>query len=157
MSAFESQVPICCGTHNQQPQPGLQASGGIKALIMQTIEQCHSAWLLRNEYLHGKSPFQNYSCKHLHLIAQVSDLCDSAPLMLASDRDIFDLPIETRRHQTTATMKYFCNFAKAVMDLSTSKAADMGMHFRDINDCFPPMDSPGNMCYHARLGWLYRT
>jgi hypothetical protein len=40
-----------------QPTGHDQASGEIKAIILQTLEQCHSVWLLRNEHLNSASLF----------------------------------------------------------------------------------------------------
>jgi hypothetical protein len=75
-----------------------QAFCGIKALITQTLEQGHCTWLLRNEHLHGTSPFQPHSYKHLHLLAQVTELYEFASMMLMSDRDIFEIPLEDQRN-----------------------------------------------------------
>jgi hypothetical protein len=95
-----------------------QASRGIKAIMTQTLEQSHYVWLVRNEHLHGTSPFQTHSCKHLHLLAQVTELCAAAPLMLATDRDIFNIPLEVRRNRTKATFQSFHTFAKPIVGLS---------------------------------------
>jgi hypothetical protein len=119
-----------------------QASRGIKAIITQTLEQCHCTWLLRNDHLHGTSPFQPYSCKHLHLLAQVTELYKAAPLMLMSDRDIFESPLEDRRNQTKATLQSFYTFAKPIVDFSLRHATDWGANFRHVDSYFPHQISP---------------
>jgi hypothetical protein len=70
------------------PQDKHQAASGIHALITALLEQVHSMWLLRNEHIHGTDPLQQHSYKRLHLLAQIRELYDAAPLMLASDHDI---------------------------------------------------------------------
>jgi hypothetical protein len=123
-----------------------QASRGIKALITQTHEQqCHCTWLLRNEHLHGTSPFQPHSYKHLHLLTQVTELYEAAPMMLMSDRDIFEIPLEDRRNQTKATLQSFYTFAKPIVDLSLRHAADWGTNFRHIDSYFPQQIA-SNIC-----------
>jgi hypothetical protein len=119
-----------------------QASRGIKALITQTLEQCHCTWLLRNEHLHGTSPFQPHSYNHLDLLAQVTELYKAAPIMLMSDRDIFEIPLEDRRNQTKATLQSFYTFAKLIVDLSLRHAADWSTNFRHIDSYFPQQIPP---------------
>jgi hypothetical protein len=97
-----------------QPVGHHQASRGIKAIITQTLEQCHCTWLLRNEHLHGTSPCQPHSYTHLHLLAQVTELYDTAPMMLVRDRDIFEVPLKDRRNQTKATLQSFYSSAKPI-------------------------------------------
>jgi hypothetical protein len=119
-----------------------QASRGIKAIITQNIEQCHCTWLLINEHLHGTSPFDTISYKHLHLLAQVTESYEAAPMMLTSDRDIFKIPLEDRRNQTKATLQAFYSLAKPIVDLSLNKAADLGTSFRHIDEYFPKWIPP---------------
>jgi hypothetical protein len=124
-----------------------QASRGIKAIITQTLEQCHHCtWLLRNEHLHGTSPFQPHLYKHLHLLAQVTELYEAAPMVLMSDRDIFEIPLEDRRNQTKATLQSFYTFAKPIVDLSLRHAADWGANFSHIDSYFPQQIPPPDIC-----------
>jgi hypothetical protein len=62
--------------------------------------------------------------------------------MLTSDRDIFEIPLEDRRNQTKATLQAFYNLAKPIVDLSLSKAADLGTSFRHIDEYFPKWIPP---------------
>jgi hypothetical protein len=78
------------------PHSRNQASQAIKATILQLLEKCHECWLLRNTHPHGTDPRTTCSYKQLHLLAQVTELYESAPYMLAADRDIFEIPLETR-------------------------------------------------------------
>jgi hypothetical protein len=125
----------------EEPVGHHQVSRGIKAIITQTLEQCHCTWLLRNEHLHGTSPFQPQSYKHLHLL-QVTEFYDAAPMMLTSDRDIFEIPLEDRRNQTKATLQSFYTFAKPIVDLTLRHAADWGANFRHIDSYFPQQIPP---------------
>jgi hypothetical protein len=127
----------------EEPVGHHQASREIKALITHTLEQCQNTWLLRNEHLHGTSPFHPHSYKHLHLLSQVTQLYDAAPMMLMSDRDIFEIPLKDRRNQTKATLQSFYTFAKPIVDLSIHNANDWGTTFRHIDSYFPQRIPPG--------------
>jgi hypothetical protein len=61
------------------PRGRNQTADGIKAIALQLLEQCHECWLIRNLHLHGTYPNNTYSYKHLHLLAQVTALYESAP------------------------------------------------------------------------------
>jgi hypothetical protein len=58
-----------------------QAASSTKALITALLLQAHTCWLLRNEHLHDLDPLNHVLYKHLHLLAQIRELYDSAPLM----------------------------------------------------------------------------
>jgi hypothetical protein len=115
-----------------------QASRGIKATILQLLKKCHECWLLRNAYLHGTDPRATCSYKQLHLLAQVTELYESAPYMLAVDRDIFEIPLEACQGQAKSTLHAFYSWAKPVVTLSMEKAREMGTHFRSIDQYFRP-------------------
>jgi hypothetical protein len=57
--------------------------------------------------------------------------------MRASDRDIFEIPIESRKLESKATLQSFFSWAQPVVKLSIAKASEMGAHFRTINQYFP--------------------
>jgi hypothetical protein len=111
------------------PHSRNQASQAIKATILQLLEKCHECWLLRNAHLHGTDPRATCSYKQLHLLAQVTELHESAPYMLAADRDIFKIPLEARNNQTKSTLQAFYSWAKPVVALSVTKAREMGTDF----------------------------
>jgi hypothetical protein len=115
-----------------------QASRAIKAIILQLLEKCHECWLLWNAHLHGTNPRATCSYKQLHLLAQVTELYESAPYMLAADRDIFEIPLEARQNQAKSTLQAFYSWAKSVVALSMAKAREMGTHFRSIDQYFRP-------------------
>jgi hypothetical protein len=120
------------------PHSRNQAANGIKAIVIQLLEQCHTCWLLRSSHLHGTDPNNTCSYKHLHLLAQVTELYEAAPFMLAADRDIFEIPVESRQGQSKSTLQSFYSWAKPVVKLSVAKAAEMGAHFRSIDNYFHP-------------------
>jgi hypothetical protein len=124
------------------PHSRNQAARGIKATILQPLEQCHACWLLRNTHLHGTDPSQNTSYKHIHLLAQVTELYESAPFMLASDWDIFEIPIEQCQLQSKSTLQAFYTWAQPVVKVSIGEALEMGEHFRTINQYFRPSTPP---------------
>jgi hypothetical protein len=93
------------------PHSRNQAARGVKAIILQLLEQCHACWLLRNTHLHGTDPLKTTSYKHIHLLTQVNELYESAPFMLASDRDIFEIPMEQRQLQSKSTLHAVCALA----------------------------------------------
>jgi hypothetical protein len=123
------------------PRDRNQAASGINSLIQALLEQVHSVWLLRNEHLHGTDPLQQYSYKRLHFLAQVRELYDSAPLMLAGDLDILLMPFDRRQEQTTASLCAFYQWAKPLVDNSIHDANDLGSHFRRIDSYFRPTGS----------------
>jgi hypothetical protein len=112
------------------PHCRIQAASGIKAVMIQLLEQCHTRWLLRNSHLYGTDPNNTCSYKHLHLLAQVTELYAASPFMLAADRDIFEIPLESRQGQPKSTLQVFYSWAKPVIKLSVAKAAEMGADFR---------------------------
>jgi hypothetical protein len=118
------------------PSSRNQASRGIKAIILQLMEQCHACWLLRNLHLHGTDPRNTSSYKHLHLLAQVTALYELAPFMFSTDRAIFEIPLEARQLQSKSTLQLFYSWASPVVKLSITKAADMGANFRSIDQYF---------------------
>jgi hypothetical protein len=120
------------------PHSRNQAANGIKSIVIHLLEQCHTCWLLRNSHLHGTDPNNTCSYKHLHLLAQVTELYEAAPFMLASDCDIFEIPLETRPNQSKSTLQSFYSWAKPIVQLSIAKAAEMGTRFRYINEYFDP-------------------
>jgi hypothetical protein len=73
-----------------------------------------------------------------HPVPQVTELYESAPFMLAADPDIFETPLESRQLQSKSTLQAFYSWAKPVVKLSVAKAAEMGAHFRSIDDHFRP-------------------
>jgi hypothetical protein len=76
------------------------------------------------------------------LLAQVTELYEAAPMILLSDRDIFEIPLEDQRNQTKATLQSFYTFAKPIVDLSMRHIADWGTHFRHIDSYFPQQIPP---------------
>jgi hypothetical protein len=125
------------------PHSRNQAARGIKAIILQLLERCHTCWLLRNTHLHGTDPLQNTSYKHIHLLAQVTEQYESAPFMISLDRDIFEIPIEQRQLQSNSTLQAFYTWAQPVVKVSiAAKALEMGEHFRTIDQYFHPLTPP---------------
>jgi hypothetical protein len=124
------------------PRDKNQVDNWMKAFIRNCHDFCHALWLLRNSHLHGKAPGASTSYKHLHLLAQIEELYDTAPHMLAHDRDIFALPFETRQLQSTRTLRTFYTFAKPIVEKSIREAQDFGMTFRRIDEYFSPAPPP---------------
>jgi hypothetical protein len=120
------------------PRGRNQAAGRIKTIALHLLEQCHECWLLHNTHLHGIDPRNTCSYKHLHLIAQVTALYESAPHMLTSDRNIFEIPLDAHHLQSKATLQSFYSWAQPVVKLSIAKALEMGAHFPPINQYFRP-------------------
>jgi hypothetical protein len=119
------------------PSSRNQASRGINAIILQLMEQCHACWLLLNLHLHGPDPRNTSSYKHLHLLAHVTALYESAPFMLSTDRAIFEIPIEGRHLQSKCTLQSFYSWASPIVKLSIAKAAVMGANSCYIDQYFP--------------------
>jgi hypothetical protein len=120
------------------PRDKHQAASGIHALITSLLEQVHSMWLLRNEHLHGTDPLQHHSYKRLHLLAQIREFYDAAPLMLAGDRDILSLAFAHHQEQTTRSLRAFFTWAKPLVDNIIHVANDLGSRFRRIDSYFRP-------------------
>jgi hypothetical protein len=124
------------------PRDKNQVDSWMKAFIRHCHDFCHALWLLRNSHLHGKAPGASTLYKHLHLLAQIGELYDSAPHMLAHDKDILSIPFETRKLQSTHTLRAYYTFAKPIVEKSIREAHDFGMTFRRINDYFRPDQPP---------------
>jgi hypothetical protein len=86
-----------CLVARELPQSRHQASRAIKATILQLLEK-----------IHDTDPRATCSCyKQLHLLVQVMELYESAPYMIAADREIFEIPLEARQSQTKSTLQAF--------------------------------------------------
>jgi hypothetical protein len=72
----------------------------------------------------------------------VTELYESAPFMLASDRDIFEIPIKQRQLQSKSTLRAFYIWAQPVVNVIIAKALEMGDHFRTIDQYFCPPIPP---------------
>jgi hypothetical protein len=121
------------------PRDRNQANSATNALITAILLQVHTCWLLRNEHLHGVDPLQHTPYKKLHLLAQIRELYDSAPLMMAEDRDILAFPFEHRSLQTTHTLGAFFTWAHPLVAQSISDANELGARFRHIDSYFQPL------------------
>jgi hypothetical protein len=126
----------------QLPRDKHQAASGIHTLLTSLLEQVHSVWLLQNEHLHGTYLLQQQSYKRLHLLAQIRELYDAAPLMLAGDRDILLLPFSHRQDHTTRSLRVFFTWVKPLVDNSIHDANDLGSRFRQIDSYFRPTIPP---------------
>jgi hypothetical protein len=126
----------------QLPRDKRQAVSGIHVLITALIEQVHPMWLLRNEHLQGMDPLQQHSYKRLHLLTQIRELYDAAPLMLAGDRDILLLPFANCQTQTTRSLRAFFTWAKPLVDNIIHDANGLGSRFRRIDSYFRPTIPP---------------
>jgi hypothetical protein len=124
------------------PHDRHEAASGIQALLAAILFQVHSTWLLRNEHLHGTNPLQQGCYKCLHLFAQLRELYDSAPLMLAGDRDILAFPFYRRQAQSTATLRDFYKWAKPFVNKSIHDANELGSRFRRLDSYFRPTVPP---------------
>jgi hypothetical protein len=124
------------------PNQRHEAVTGIKAMVTALLSQVHSTWLLRNEHLHGTDPLQQSSYKRLHLLAQIRELYDAAPLMLVGDRDILAFSFDRRQVQNTETLHTFYVWAKPLVDHSIHVANELGSRFRRIDDYFRPVIPP---------------
>jgi hypothetical protein len=122
------------------PRSCNQAASSTKALITALLLQVHICWLLRNEHLHGLDPLHHVTYKQLHLLAQIRELYDSAPLMLADDRDILAFPFAHRHLQSTAQLTaLFFTWATPMVDKSISDANELGACFRRIDSYYRPL------------------
>jgi hypothetical protein len=74
----------------------------------------------------------------LHFLAQIQELYDAAPLMMAHDRDIFDFPFESRKLQSTAVLSAFYSHAKHIVETSLKQAAQQESRFLRIDSYFRP-------------------
>jgi hypothetical protein len=127
---------------NALPNQGHEAVTGIKAVVTALLSQVHSTWLLRNEHLHGTDPLQQTLYKRFYLLAQIRELYDTAPLMLAGDRDILAFSFDRRQVQNTETLHTFYVWAKPLVDHSIHVANELGSRFRRIDDYFRPIIPP---------------
>jgi hypothetical protein len=78
------------------PQLKHEALQAIRSIITAFHDQWHAVWLLCNAHLHGTDPNNTTSYTHLHLLAQIRELYDAAPHMLAHNRDVLAFPLEAQ-------------------------------------------------------------
>ena len=119
-----------------------QADNAIKAVISALLLQTQSIWILRNSHLHGTDPLRQHSYARLHLLAQIQELYNCRPLMLAADQDILSTPYTRRLEQPTTTLRTFYNWAKPLVERSVQEAAELGPSFRRIDSYFCPNIPP---------------
>jgi hypothetical protein len=84
-------------------------------------------------------PLHHIPYKKLHLIAQIRELYDSAPLMLSADRYIFAFPFEHRHLQSTSALGAFFTWANPLAAKSISDANELGSHLRHTDSYFRPL------------------
>jgi hypothetical protein len=72
-----------------------ETNGSVSKLISLLWKSNHSLWDARNLDRHGHTPLQNQAIRCNRLQSTVHTLYESGPLMLAADRDIFDLQAAT--------------------------------------------------------------
>jgi hypothetical protein len=121
------------------PSSQQEATRAIRSLIQLFREQCHSVWLLRNQHLHGTNPMNTTSYKHLHLLAQIQELYDAAPLMMLHGGDIFAFPQDLCKLQSTSMLTAFYRHAKPTMETSLKQATQQPPYYRPIDDHFRPL------------------
>jgi hypothetical protein len=74
----------------------------------------------------------------LHFLAQIQELYDAAPHMMAHDRAIFEFPFESRKLQSTAVLSAFYSHEKEIVETSHKEAAQLGSRFLRIDSYFRP-------------------
>jgi hypothetical protein len=121
------------------PRSKHEVARAMRSLALMFHDQCHAVWLLRNQHLHGTNPANTTSYINSHLLAQIHELYEAAPNMMVHDRDLFSFPVKLRALQSTATLKYFYQHAKPIVEVSLEEALDFGPSFRRINDHFRPL------------------
>ena len=126
----------------KKPRKHQQASSLMKAIHSELFSTVHSLWLQRNEHLHGTLPTQLHSIKRLHLLAQISDLYDSAPCMLSTDRRLFELPLRDRQKHSTSSLRNFILLAAPLVKRSIRDADQLGSHSQPITSYFGPRFPP---------------
>ena len=114
----------------------LSTMKSISSIIFSALSEL---WLLRNSHLHDADGKSLPSYKQSQLLLEIESLYASAPLMLASDRDIFKFPFDERRTHTTNQLRRFLSHARPVVQISIKQAKDMGKNFKPINEYFPPV------------------
>jgi hypothetical protein len=83
-----------------------------------------SLWDARNLDRHGRTPLQNQAIRRNRLQRAVHALYHSTPLMLAADRDIFFLPVETRlEHHHPDRIELWIARAKPIVAMSIRDAS----------------------------------
>ena len=120
------------------PHERNQAQSAVRGVTAALLLQVHHIWLIRNTHLHQTDPMQQYSYTHIHLLAQIKELYDCIPLMLAADRDIMSIPYSARLEQPTSTLQTFYKWAKPLVDKSVQDANELGRSFQRIDHYFCP-------------------
>jgi hypothetical protein len=95
-------------------------------------------WLLSNQHHHGTNPFDVTLYKHLHFLAQIQELYDAAPNMMAHARAIFEFPFESCKLQSTVILSVFYSHGKDIVETSLKDAAQLGSRFLRINSYLRP-------------------
>jgi hypothetical protein len=112
----------------------------MKLLSTTLFNALHKLWLLRNSHLHDSNGTSLHSYKqHSQLLQEIASLYDQAPSMLASDRSIFQYPLEKQQTHNTNQLRNFLSFARPMVQISAALAKDMGHNFRSIDEYFQPV------------------
>ena len=125
-------------TARSLPSSRNQATNAICQLMLQFHTFTHELWLIRNSHLHGTTLCGNIPYKHLHLVAQITELYDARPHMLQSDRDlVLSTPLDVVTAMPTNALKMFYYYTKPLVERSLKQAAAFGPSFRRMHDYFP--------------------
>lgn len=96
----------------------------VRKLINLLWHFIRSLWDARNLDRHGHTPLQNQEIRRNRLQRTVHALYDSTEMMLAADRDIFFLPVETRlEHHHPDRIELWIARAKPIVAMSIRDAS----------------------------------
>jgi hypothetical protein len=122
-----------------RPTDKNQAFSAIKNIVLQLHSFVYEQWLLRNAHLHGSKLSNQIPFKHLHLVAQITELYAARDHLLCSDRDaILNIELDVICSLPLSGLHSFYYYTKPLMERSLQQAIAFGNQFQRIYDYFYP-------------------
>lgn len=125
------------------PSNRRQANQGIQQIVIKIYMYLHTLWLTRNTHSHGTDINNMDSYKRLQLLHEIQNMYTNKDHMLSSDRDIFNLPFNTRNEfYNVNQLQSFINANKNIMKQSMKDALYLRNDFQKIPFYFPKLRRP---------------
>jgi hypothetical protein len=110
------------------------------ALLWTTVRAC---WDHRNSSRHGHTREENHAIRRARLLLSIQALYIDAPHMLADDRDVLALPLETRMKKSPAGLELWLRRTYSIVKISKQDAvAAIKRTHKTLTDYFHPKPTP---------------
>jgi hypothetical protein len=105
-----------------------------------TVRAC---WDHRNSPRHGNTREENHAIRRARLLLSIQALYTDTPHMMAADRDVLALPLETRMKKSPAGLELWLRRTYNIVKLSKQDAVTaIKCTHKTLTDYFQPKPTP---------------